>query len=1157
MSDAELIEQLRAKVVALRSPRGASRGHREGTDSCSTTSKDSSKLNSGHGHGLARTPSQEADAAMVVNVGGVKYTTTVATLKAVESSYFSLMLNGLWEPARTRGGDIFVDRNGELFGYILEHLRGQCHREPDTFQLPDDLDTLKALLREAEFYRLPALVSRLNKRKEEMMDAKDRSDTETDIHTGHESIDPLPRVELDIAYSAISSPHCQFTEEGLRDLTMRVNYQILQKGQDGFRVRDVSSRVHLNPNDPMMPYSMTCTAVLVREKNLMESNGRTAASAAHRVRGQSPGPLILHHPQPQLAVGRRPSPVHSPRPELGRYRLEASALVHPADDRLWCHQVATSPPPEPVSDPLQQVTEARLRLQALVAEHASKGSQASTRGPADDHAASRRSSGAVVDHSLNPPVGAMDAPAVPSPLVLRSREHSSINEPTNQSSSPLAGLEQDPMIGVYSGEVRRIMGIPQAPGCQSNPPLLTDATEVHGPLESLHASESTDMDRDMAMLGGCTAEERIVQEAGVQGEVPVAENDVCTGLASHACEDIVCGDGPESVSSCSESGPDQGSAPETMAIGEAACQMDAGEPVCPESGCDQDSAPQVKAVGEIACKIDAGGLVCSESGGDQHIAPEAIVVGGMAGLIDAGESVVHAAPAGQADSAGPESPIRSDGVHEPPATTIADFSYNAGELEEVLHDSQPSLHVGALQPPVCEQPLDDRASVQQSDNNESTEADSGVASDGQNSGQCSGGIDDSLLNASMGLTTGACIECEGNDVKAIGRVDANEAFCSAGAEKLDDTVKLGDIAGEPVDGRQDATDALQNGPSDVDCAGENGAVDSYVDDAVENREITTEVPTGTTEGAEDVPQTVACWDGTGARDSGHDVNNSEWQLQREEPDLVGEAIIHQPPTPDREARKRQVQARDVDAPGDAPADVSSPQFSGAPPEGDPGALGLPNAHPAEEKAGSQGSSGVDGRPGAVPGSYASASSDPTSLGDFPKGSLAPPMRANASIAKIPGPSRGLPPPSKFSRYQSARQEGAVSGDQPGAGPRPAPLFAVPHRSATSPPLLQDRIASSAKARSRIPNLNLAPMTAAAGRERAHMVGRRPVLGEEQGQGVAKGGLQKGPGAPAKRSGLVRPGAAASGLTRHAPGTAAQRLGVRGHRPSGSQTTGQR
>lgn len=58
--------------------------------------------------------SMDAESPVVLNVGGFTYTTSAGTLKAVESSYFSLMLNGVWEPARTEEGHIFIDRNGKV-----------------------------------------------------------------------------------------------------------------------------------------------------------------------------------------------------------------------------------------------------------------------------------------------------------------------------------------------------------------------------------------------------------------------------------------------------------------------------------------------------------------------------------------------------------------------------------------------------------------------------------------------------------------------------------------------------------------------------------------------------------------------------------------------------------------------------------------------------------------------------------------------------------------------------------------------------------------------------------------------------------------------------------------------------------------------------------
>ncbi|CAD7696900.1 unnamed protein product [Ostreobium quekettii] len=437
MAESVLIEQLRAKVEALRSPRGGGRGARDAADSsaASTTSKDSGcRLNSARGPAPPWEHGQEVDSAIVVNVGGVNYTTTVATLKAVESSYFSLMLNGLWEPARTRGGDIFVDRNGELFGYVLEHLRAECHREPDTLQLPDDLDTLNALLREAEFYRLPTLVSRLKKRKQEMMVVLDQNGAMAATLGGYGSMDPVPRVELDIAYSTISSAHCQFTEEALHNLSTQVNSQILWKGRNGFNVKDVSSRVHFNPNDPKLPYTMTCTAVLVRERGMLQRTG-CAVSAGHCD------------------------------------NCHSSGLVS-----------------NPANGSLQQAADSRLRLQLLAAQQASNANQQCPL--VSSQCLGRRRSMSLndmLDQSMNPPVEALGASASQNPAAIGPQERSSFLQGRTQNGCP-GGMDWDPYFEGYTGEVRRILGFTQAPGCQATPPRPVDAMEVCSTAEVVHES---------------------------------------------------------------------------------------------------------------------------------------------------------------------------------------------------------------------------------------------------------------------------------------------------------------------------------------------------------------------------------------------------------------------------------------------------------------------------------------------------------------------------------------------------------------------------------------------------------------------------------------------------------------------------------------------
>lgn len=84
---------------------GGRRGQLVGLPSMGMRSRASSRL--------AQAP-VDAESPVVLNVGGFTYTTSAGTLKAVESSYFSLMLNGVWEPARTEEGHIFIDRNGKV-----------------------------------------------------------------------------------------------------------------------------------------------------------------------------------------------------------------------------------------------------------------------------------------------------------------------------------------------------------------------------------------------------------------------------------------------------------------------------------------------------------------------------------------------------------------------------------------------------------------------------------------------------------------------------------------------------------------------------------------------------------------------------------------------------------------------------------------------------------------------------------------------------------------------------------------------------------------------------------------------------------------------------------------------------------------------------------
>jgi len=83
-----------------------------------------------------------------LNVGGIFFVTSRETLQNTNSGFFhSLVTNSPSEQT-----DFFIDRDPQTFRYILNYLRGVRH-------LPSDVDTLKDLLQESEFYLLPALSS--------------------------------------------------------------------------------------------------------------------------------------------------------------------------------------------------------------------------------------------------------------------------------------------------------------------------------------------------------------------------------------------------------------------------------------------------------------------------------------------------------------------------------------------------------------------------------------------------------------------------------------------------------------------------------------------------------------------------------------------------------------------------------------------------------------------------------------------------------------------------------------------------------------------------------------------------------------------------------------------------------------------------------------
>ncbi|XP_043927727.1 potassium channel regulatory protein [Protopterus annectens] len=91
-----------------------------------------------------------------LNVGGVKYATLNSTLRKYPGSKLARLAEGNDADFRLINGQVFVDRDGDLFRYFLDYLRtGQL-------SLPSDFSEYERLIREADFYELHSLANVLS-----------------------------------------------------------------------------------------------------------------------------------------------------------------------------------------------------------------------------------------------------------------------------------------------------------------------------------------------------------------------------------------------------------------------------------------------------------------------------------------------------------------------------------------------------------------------------------------------------------------------------------------------------------------------------------------------------------------------------------------------------------------------------------------------------------------------------------------------------------------------------------------------------------------------------------------------------------------------------------------------------------------------------------
>jgi hypothetical protein len=107
-------------------------------------------------HKFAEELRLRAGSRVKLDVGGVHFTTSLTTLMTEPDSMLAAMFSGRHELEKDDDGRVFIDRDGELFKYVLQYLR---ERELDLFQLPSGVK--QRLKREAAFYCLPKLEEKL------------------------------------------------------------------------------------------------------------------------------------------------------------------------------------------------------------------------------------------------------------------------------------------------------------------------------------------------------------------------------------------------------------------------------------------------------------------------------------------------------------------------------------------------------------------------------------------------------------------------------------------------------------------------------------------------------------------------------------------------------------------------------------------------------------------------------------------------------------------------------------------------------------------------------------------------------------------------------------------------------------------------------------
>ena len=82
---------------------------------------------------LRRKAAETSKGIIKLNVGGIKFATSLTTLMAIPQSYFASLFSGDWQQVLTAEGEVFLDRDGEVIanfaGCAVQYMLAvaSCH----------------------------------------------------------------------------------------------------------------------------------------------------------------------------------------------------------------------------------------------------------------------------------------------------------------------------------------------------------------------------------------------------------------------------------------------------------------------------------------------------------------------------------------------------------------------------------------------------------------------------------------------------------------------------------------------------------------------------------------------------------------------------------------------------------------------------------------------------------------------------------------------------------------------------------------------------------------------------------------------------------------------------------------------------------------------